>query len=149
MGFRDMCPRPARSWCEGSSIRPLTPRHPPTQKSKERQELGCGYGCGDERGRGRGRAAAPRGRAYTALAERVSERTFRDASSSLFFFVAAQSLAASRHANPPSLNPWREARGRVAGHSVLTYRLVCVGPEFYLKLYEQRYRRDRKIARLL
>ena len=25
MGFRDMCPRPARSWCEGSSIRPLTP----------------------------------------------------------------------------------------------------------------------------
>ena len=27
MGFRDMCPRPARSWCEGSLIRPLTPGH--------------------------------------------------------------------------------------------------------------------------
>ena len=25
MGFRDMCPRPARSWCEGSSIRVPSP----------------------------------------------------------------------------------------------------------------------------
>ena len=38
MGFRDMCPRPARSWCEGSSIRPLTPGHYPTLE--EQQELG-------------------------------------------------------------------------------------------------------------
>ena len=56
MGFRDVCPRPARSWCEGSSIRPLTPRlHNPTRKSGK--SWGCGYGCGCERGCGRGRAA--------------------------------------------------------------------------------------------
>jgi len=33
-----MCPRPARSWCEGSSIRPITHGHYPTLE--EQQELG-------------------------------------------------------------------------------------------------------------
>jgi len=50
MGFRDMCPRPAQSWFEGSSIRPPSPLV--TTRHRRAANWGCGCGCGYERGRG-------------------------------------------------------------------------------------------------
>ena len=66
-----MCTSHNLSMCYDAKIIPSA--QPETQKSGK-ESWGCGYGCGYERGRGRGRAAAPRGRAYTALAPLATSR---------------------------------------------------------------------------
>ena len=52
MGFRDMCPRPARSWCEGSSIRPLTPGHYGLPDTRRAARVGAAATAAAMRGAG-------------------------------------------------------------------------------------------------
>jgi len=57
MGFRDMCPRPARSWCEGSSIRVPSPLV--TTRAARKSGKSCGAAATAAATRGAGVAGEP------------------------------------------------------------------------------------------